>query len=62
MFFVLTVTTIKKYYRLARRLKRDITQRGRDIGGVMAQYNNHVKPAYDRYIAPTMQHAGKTLF
>jgi len=43
--------------RLARRLKRDITQRGRDIGGVMAQYNNHVKPSYDRYIAPTMQHA-----
>jgi len=43
--------------RLARRLKRDITQRGRDIKGVMTQYENHVKPAYDRYIAPTMQHA-----
>lgn len=43
--------------RLARRLKRDITQRGRDIHGVMQQYENHVKPAYDRYIAPTMQHA-----
>jgi uridine kinase len=23
----------------------------------MHQYENHVKPAYDRYIAPTMQHA-----
>ena len=46
-----------KLCRLARRLKRDITQRGRDIAGVMAQYENHVKPAYDRYIAPTMQHA-----
>jgi len=43
--------------RLARRLKRDISQRGRDIHGVMQQYENHVKPAYDRYIAPTMQHA-----
>jgi len=43
--------------RLARRLKRDITQRGRDIHGVMHQYEHHVKPAYDRYIAPTMQHA-----
>ena len=40
--------------RLARRLKRDITNRGRDIHGVMQQYENHVKPAYDRYIAPTM--------
>jgi len=43
--------------RLARRLKRDISQRGREIHGVMQQYENHVKPAYDRYIAPTMQHA-----
>ena len=24
---------------------------------VMQQYENHVKPAYDNYIAPTMQHA-----
>ena len=23
----------------------------------MQQYENHVKPAYDSYIAPTMQHA-----
>ena len=23
----------------------------------MPQYENHVKPAYDNYIAPTMQHA-----
>ena len=59
--------------RLARRLKRDISMRGRDIHGVgrniamsfslfcifevMQQYENHVKPAYDSYIAPTMQHA-----
>jgi len=43
--------------RLARRLKRDISNRGRDIHGVMQQYENHVKPAYDRYIAPTMTHA-----
>eukprot|EP00092_Neocalanus_flemingeri_P042308 GFUD01046180.1.p1 GENE.GFUD01046180.1~~GFUD01046180.1.p1 ORF type:complete len:609 (-),score=176.64 GFUD01046180.1:45-1871(-) len=43
--------------RLARRLKRDITNRGRDIHGVMQQYENHVKPAYDRYIAPTMTYA-----
>lgn len=43
--------------RLARRLKRDISQRGRDIHGVMFQYENHVKPAFDFYIAPSMQHA-----
>ena len=27
------------------------------ISKVMQQYENHVKPAYDSYIAPTMQHA-----
>ena len=43
--------------RLARRLKRDITDRGRDIHGVLQQYENHVKPAYDRFIATTMTFA-----
>ena len=43
--------------RLARRLKRDISQRGRDIHGVMQQYEKFVKPAFDFYIAPSMQHA-----
>lgn len=43
--------------RLSRRLKRDITQRGRDMKGVLEQYNRHVKPAFDYYIAPSMSHA-----
>ena len=43
--------------RLSRRLNRDISQRGRDIIGVLAQYERHVKPAFDYYIAPTMVHA-----
>jgi uridine kinase len=43
--------------RLARRLKRDISQRGRDLGGVLKQYSTMVKPSYSNYIAPTMQHA-----
>lgn len=43
--------------RLARRLKRDITQRGRDLEGVLKQYSTMVKPSYANYIAPTMQHA-----
>lgn len=30
--------------RLARRLKRDISERGREIDGVLKQYNLHVKP------------------
>ncbi|XP_030206486.1 uridine-cytidine kinase-like 1 isoform X7 [Gadus morhua] len=41
--------------RLVRRLRRDITERGRDIGGVIKQYNKYVKPAFDQYIEPTMR-------
>ncbi|XP_052741752.1 uridine-cytidine kinase-like 1 [Bicyclus anynana] len=43
--------------RLARRLRRDIVQRGRDLEGVLKQYMTHVKPAYQSYIAPSMAHA-----
>lgn len=43
--------------RLARRLKRDITERGRDLEGCLRQYERFVKPAFDHYIAPTMAHA-----
>lgn len=38
--------------RLVRRLKRDIGDRGRDMAGVMKQYNKFVKPAYNHYIEP----------
>ena len=31
--------------RLARRLKRDISERGRDLSGVLKQYDTFVKPA-----------------
>ncbi|XP_059354378.1 uridine-cytidine kinase-like 1 isoform X1 [Carassius carassius] len=41
--------------RLVRRLKRDITDRGRDIVGVIKQYNKFVKPAFEQYIEPTVQ-------
>jgi len=43
--------------RLARRLIRDINERGRALEGVIQQYTRFVKPSYDHYIAPTMTHA-----
>lgn len=43
--------------RLARRMSRDITQRGRDLEGVLKQYNAFVKPSFEHYIAPLMAHA-----
>ncbi|XP_040048272.2 uridine-cytidine kinase-like 1a isoform X2 [Gasterosteus aculeatus] len=41
--------------RLVRRLRRDVTERGRDIDGVIKQYNKFVKPAFEQYIEPTMR-------
>jgi len=38
--------------RLARRLKRDICERGREIEGVLRQYNTFVKPAFEQFIEP----------
>ncbi|KAL3080041.1 hypothetical protein niasHT_034599 [Heterodera trifolii] len=41
--------------RLARRLERDIAERGRDATGVLEQYLKFVKPAFDMFIAPEMK-------
>eukprot|EP01091_Cochliopodium_minus_P002649 TRINITY_DN1249_c0_g1_i1.p1 TRINITY_DN1249_c0_g1~~TRINITY_DN1249_c0_g1_i1.p1 ORF type:complete len:254 (-),score=73.31 TRINITY_DN1249_c0_g1_i1:56-817(-) len=43
--------------RLLRRIRRDIKERGRDIEGVLNQYERFVKPAFDNYIAPTKKNA-----
>ena len=43
--------------RLARRLKRDITERDRDLEGVLKQYNKFVKPAFKQFIEPSVQYA-----
>jgi hypothetical protein len=39
--------------RLARRIKRDVTERGRDISDVIHQYTRFVKPTHDELIAPS---------
>lgn len=41
--------------RLIRRLQRDVSQRGRNISGIVKQYNKFVKPAFEQYIEPTVQ-------
>jgi len=43
--------------RLARRLKRDIIERGRTVDSVLKQYETFVKPAFENFILPTKQHA-----
>jgi uridine kinase len=43
--------------RLIRRIKRDVSQRGRDIDSIIEQYLNFVRPMYIEYIKPTKNYA-----
>lgn len=43
--------------RLIRRLKRDITERGRDLNEVLTRYQNTLKPMHDQFIEPTKKYA-----
>jgi uridine kinase len=43
--------------RLIRRLKRDINERGRDLGEVLERYQNTLKPMHQEFIAPTKKFA-----
>ncbi|GAA6059752.1 hypothetical protein JCM10212_001960 [Sporobolomyces blumeae] len=42
---------------LARRLRRDLVERGRNASGVLDQYLRFVKPSFDSFIAPTARYA-----
>jgi hypothetical protein len=39
--------------RLARRIRRDTVERGRDISSVLDQYGRFVKPAFDDFVLPS---------
>jgi uridine kinase len=43
--------------RLARRVGRDTSDRGRNIASVLEQYTKFVKPAFDQFVAPSRRHA-----
>ncbi len=43
--------------RLIRRMKRDITERGRDINEVLSRYETMLKPMHNQFIEPTMKYA-----
>ncbi|REG87785.1 uridine kinase [Winogradskyella sediminis] len=43
--------------RLVRRLKRDITERGRDINEVLQRYQNTLKPMHQQFIEPMKEYA-----
>jgi uridine kinase len=43
--------------RLWRRIKRDVTKRGRTVESVLNQYRDTVRPMYLQYVEPTKQYA-----
>jgi uridine kinase len=47
--------------RFDRRKQRDTRERGREVAGVVRQFNNHVKPMHDQFVEPSKRHASKLL-
>lgn len=43
--------------RLARRIRRDLLERGRQLDDVLAQYLSTVRPMHEAYVAPSRAHA-----
>ncbi|XBH93187.1 hypothetical protein VPH35_084163 [Triticum aestivum] len=43
--------------RLARRIRRDTVERGRDVSSVLDQYGRFVKPAFDDFVLPSKKYA-----
>jgi uridine kinase len=43
--------------RFDRRLKRDVSERGRSPDGVLKQYTAQVKPMHDQFVEPSKSHA-----
>ncbi|MEM6514647.1 MAG: uridine kinase [Bacteroidota bacterium] len=43
--------------RLIRRLKRDISERGRDLDEVLKRYQNTLKPMHEQFIEPMKEYA-----
>lgn len=43
--------------RLCRRVKRDVSKRGRSLESVLTQYQQTVKPMYEKYVEPSKKYA-----
>jgi len=43
--------------RLCRRIKRDVTKRGRSLESVITQYKETVKPMHEKYVEPSKKYA-----
>lgn len=48
--------------RLVRRIRRDIVKRGRDVHGVLAQWEATVRPMHEEFVAPSRHHADTIVY
>lgn len=61
LLYLAVFVTIDHDTALARRVERDVRDRGRSARSVRAQYRDKVRPNYDRYVLPTKNHADLVL-
>jgi len=52
-WLLVIITAADDDVRLARRIQRDVQRRGRNIESVLEQYQRFVKPAFDKFVAPS---------
>ncbi|MDZ7377468.1 MAG: uridine kinase, partial [candidate division KSB1 bacterium] len=43
--------------RLIRRIRRDVTERGRSLESILEQYENSVRPMHLQFVEPTKRYA-----
>ena len=43
--------------RILRRIRRDVSERGRDLNSVINQYVETVKPMHEAFVEPSKRHA-----
>jgi uridine kinase len=48
--------------RLVRRIRRDIEKRGRDVNGVLGQWEATVRPMHEEFVAPSRKHADTIVY
>lgn len=47
--------------RLVRRIRRDVMERGREVGEILRQYETTVRPMHEAHVAPSRVHAERVL-
>lgn len=57
LFDIRIFIDIPEAVRFERRLKRDMKERGRTREGVIAQFENQVKPMHDQFVQPSIKNA-----